>query len=415
LPETPKNQVKSTIDDRTTTEQYIKDYEHLLGILKRAIPAAQEGMSDINARKQKEQENKKPTSTSTRSSDDFWSANGNSSTANSSLGTVSNNNDNNKPVNEDDVPENNFKGNISHIKEGQYFVDDQGQHYLKTSRGARKVDKLDYERAQAQKITAKFEQEKAERLQVEAAAKHAINTTFTSFYAMRAAGQNLKDATSLEGHFENLEDLNQAFAQKLREVSRMGDELKAVAVNNAQNYAQAVTAANSTGTADYTAYGKALGALGGIAAGISADKAAKEAREELKAQREAHEKAIKARELKALTDIRKEIGNMFPEGGMPLSNHKINAPVLYLFAYSSNKTEWNQDKVVPLTISNVIPVYQYSDGSFPYISNVKRTFENGGISDPTVIGYFTDQAMAERYQESLLKVANQGRFLISEV
>src|SRR5690606_41017621 len=123
-----------------------------------------------------------------------------------------------------------------------------------------------------------------------------------------------------------LEDLNYAFAQKLNEVSRMGDELKTVSVQSVQNYAQAVSAANSTGNADYTAYGQALGALGGIAAGIKADKAAKEAREELRAQREAHERDIKARQLQALLNIRGEIDDMFPEGGMHLSSHKIKAP-----------------------------------------------------------------------------------------
>lgn len=44
--------------------------------------------------------------------------------------------------------------------------------------------------------------------------------------------------------------------------------------------------------------------------------------------------------------IREEINNMFPEGGMPLNSHKIDAPVLYLFAYASNKTEWKEDKMI---------------------------------------------------------------------
>src|SRR5690606_26367390 len=123
----------------------------------------------------------------------------------------------------------------------------------------------------------------------------------------------------------------------------------------------------------------------------------------------------KARQLKALLGIREEINNIFPEGGMPLSSHKIDAPVLYLFAYASNKTEWKEDKTVAMTVSNVIPVYRYSDGTYPYIANVKRTFENGGMSNPIVVGYFTDQAMAEKYQQSLAGVAEQGRFQVSYV
>src|SRR5690606_17315964 len=162
----------------------------------------------------------------------------------------------------------------------------------------------------------------------ETAATQAINTTFTSFYAMRAAGQNLKDASRLEGHFDNIEDLNHAFAQKLSEVSQMGSELRATSVQSVQNNANALAAANTTSTANNHGYGQALGALGGIAAGISADKAEQRAREELRKEREAHEKSIKARQLQALINVRDEIGTMFLEGGMPLSSHKINESVL---------------------------------------------------------------------------------------
>src|SRR5690606_5898748 len=86
-----------------------------------------------------------------------------------------------------------------------------------------------------------------------------------------------------------------------------------------------------------------------------------------------------------------------------------------LFAYNSNKNEWNEDKSVAMSVSNVIPVYRYSDGTYPYLSNVKRTFESGGMSNPIIVGYFTDRAMAEKYQQSLLGVANPGRFLISQI
>ncbi|PRD49400.1 hypothetical protein C5745_01920 [Sphingobacterium haloxyli] len=348
--------------------------------------------------------------TGTQHADDFWSDNGNRSSGNTTSSSA-----NRQSTRENAVSDSDFKGNLRHVKEGDYFKDDKGQHYQRTARGATKVDRYTFERAQANRITADFERREAERAHMEAVTTHAINTTFTSYYAMRTAGQNLKDATSLDGYFDNVEDLNQAFAQKLSEVSRMGEELKAVSVQSVQNYAHAVSAANSTANADYTAYGQALGALGGIAAGIKADKAAKEAREELRAQREAHERNIKARQLEALLNIRGEIDNMFPEGGMPLSSHKIDAPVLYLFAYASNKNEWNEDKTVAMTVSNVIPVYRYNDGTYPYIANVKRTFETGGMSNPVVVGYFTDQAMAEKYQQSLVDVADQGRFQVSHV
>jgi len=379
LPEIPANEIKTNIEYKSWTESLIYEYGTLIRVVRANIESAER---KINQAKEKssanqvaENENSKKASSSGQSSDDFWSDHGSRASDNSTSSSTTSRN----------------------------------------SGDSRKVDQYSSERAKANKITADFERREAERVQMESAATHAINTTFTSFYAMRAAGQNLKDATELDGYFENIEDLNRAFAQKLNEVSQMGEELKAVSVQSAQNNANALAAANTTSTADYTAYGQALGAFAGIAAGISADKAAKKAREELRAQRDGHERNIKARQLQALLNIRGEIDQMFPEGGMPLSSHKIDAPVLYLFAYTSNKNEWKEDKTVAMTVSNVIPVYRYSDGTYPYIANVKRTFETGGMSNPVVVGYFTDQAMAEKYQQSLLGVADQGRFLVSGV
>lgn len=417
LTEIPENEITSNVEFKWWTEGVITAYEGVIRFLKANIEIAEKELNSDSRKVSSEKVNEKGNNgvpSTTTSDEDFWSDNGNRTSNNTSSSSI-NSDSSAGSVDKNFVSASNFNSNLSHINEGEYFKDNNGQHYQRTADGAKIVDKYSYERAQANKITADFERQKVERIRVKAATTHAISTAFTSYYAMGVAGQNLKHASSFDGHFDNLEDLNYAFAQKLNEVSRMGDELKTVSVQSVQNYAQAVSAANSTGNADYTAYGQALGALGGIAAGIKADKAAKEAREELRAQREAHERSIKARQLKALMGIREEINNMFPEGGMPLSSHKIDAPVLYLFAYASNKNEWNEDKTVAMTVSNVIPVYRYSDGTYPYVANVKRTFENGGMSNPIVVGYFTDQAMAEKYQQSLVDVADQGRFKVSHV
>lgn len=399
--------VSRNFDDFNYLDKLSNSYTINTGVCKKVIGSNQASIEiakkESEAKKREEVVSKGEESKSAVD-DDFWSSTG-----------KANSQSNNTVAAENSlIAESNFQNNLSHIKEGEFFKDSDGQYYQKTARGAKVVDKSTYERVQANKITADFQRREAERQHMEAVTTHAINTTFTSFYAMNAAGQNLKNATVLEGHFENVEDLNRAFAQKLREVSRMGDELRATSMQSTQNYARAVTAANATTATDY-AYGEVLSTVGGIAAGISADKAAKKAREELREQRAAHERDIKARQLIALMDIRGEIDNMFPEGGMPLSSHKITAPVLYLFAYSSNKTAWKQDKTVPVTLSNVIPVYRYSDGSYPYVSQIKRTFENADVTDPVIIGYFTDQATAEKYQQSFVEMAHHGRFLLNQV
>jgi len=365
LKEIPSAEIKTNLEYKSTTEGIILEYELSIKAIKGRIETAQKMVDKFKEKpseaKVAESEKSQTSSSSLQSNDDFWSE--------------------------------------SNRNSGE----------------ARKVDNYSSERAKANKITADFERREAEQLHMESAATQAIASTFTSFYATRAAGQNLQDASKLEGHFDNIEDLNRAFSQKLSEVSEMGSELRSTSIQSAQNQANSLAAANTTSTSNYTAYGQALGALGGIAAGISADKAEQRARDELRKERDAQEKIIKARQLEALLSIREEIGKMFPEGGMPLSSHKINEPVLYLFAYYSNKSEWGENKTINMAISNVIPIYRYSDGTYPYISNVKRTFESGGISNPTIVGYFTDRNMAEKYLQSLKEVAEQGRFLLSNI
>jgi len=127
------------------------------------------------------------------------------------------------------------------------------------------------------------------------------------------------------------------------------------------------------------------------------------------------EARIKKEKLDALITIRTEIGKVYTEGGMPLSSHKITAPVLYVFAYNTNKADWDKNQSVAMSISNVISVYRYSDGTYPYTSNVKQTFENAGINSPVLMGYFTNKTEAENYRNSLLDVAPNAKFAVKEV
>lgn len=303
-----------------------------------------------------------------------------------------------------------FKGGLDDIKEGDYFKDDKGNYYHKENGAAHKADKAAYDRHAANKIYKQMELKEIERQQRDAAFKQNWDNVSTSFYAMSMAKEGLRDASSLGSGFSNIEELNAAYRQKLRQISAMGSQMQAASTQGAQAYTNIV----GRGANGYD-YSGALGAIGGIAAAIGANKAEKDAREELKRQRAAEEAKIKEAQFKALTAIRTEIGKMFTEGGMPLSTHKITAPVLYVFAYSSKKAEWNKNQNIPMSISNVIPVYRYSDGTYPYTSNVKRTFESAGIENPVLIGYFTHQAEAENYRSSLLDVAPNAKFTVNEV
>ncbi|QIG90365.1 hypothetical protein G6R40_12185 [Chryseobacterium sp. POL2] len=346
------------------------------------------------------------TTSNNKTTDDFW---GDGSSSKKST-TSNNNNKDLYPKDENFVADSKFKDKLSGVKEGEYFTDGAGGYYKKELGGARKVDKMVYEREAANKIYEKMERQEAERQQRDAEFKQNWDNMSTSFYAMSAAKEGMRDAKDLGSGYSSIEELNAAFNQKMRQVSAMGSQMQASTNQAVQAYSNVI----STGSSGYD-YSGYTNAIGTIASAISANKAENEAREELKRQRAEEEARIKKVQLDALIAIRTEIGKVYTEGGMPLSAHKITAPVLYVFAYNSNKADWDKNQSVPMSISNIIPVYRYSDGTYPYTSNVKRTFENAGISSPVLMGYFTNKSEAENYRSSLLEVAPNAKFAVKEV
>ena len=303
-----------------------------------------------------------------------------------------------------------FKNKLSGIKQGEYFTDGAGGYYKKELGGARKVDKAAYELASAKKIYNKMAREQEERQQRDADFKRNWDNINTSFYAMSSAREGLADASDLGSGFADVEQLNKAFNQKMREISAMASQVQAASTQAAQAYSKTIgTGSNGY---DYSGY---TNAIGGIAAAIAANKAQKDAQEELRRQRDEEHARIKKAEHAALISIRSAINKTFKEGGMPLSTHNISAPILYLFAYNSPKAEWEQNKFVPMTVTNVIPVYRYSDGTYPFKANVDRIFEQGGLSSPVLMGYFTKKEAAESYRNSLLELAAKGKFTIKTV
>ncbi len=378
--------------------------------VKKKKEAEEKKQSGSDTNRQKEGGGNQQVEKGNATNDDFW---GDGSSSKKSSHSTSNSVNSNKdlyPRDENFVADSKFKNKLNGVKEGEYFTDGAGGYYKKELGGARKVDKMVYEREAANKIYEKMERQEAERQQRDAEFQQNWDNVSTSFYVMSAAKEGMRDASDLGSGFQNIEELNAAFNQKMRQVSAMGSQVQAAATQGAQAYANLI----GTGSSGYD-YSGAVGALGGIAASISANRAQNRAREELKEQRAAEEARIKKMQLDALVAVRTEIGKVFIEGGMPLSAHKITAPVLYVFAYNSNKADWNKNQNVAMSISNVIPVYRYSDGTYPYTSNVKRTFENEGLSNPILMGYFTNKSEAENYRNSLLEVAPNAKFTVKNV
>src|SRR5690606_2904232 len=187
------------------------------------------------------------------------------------------------------------KGGLDDIKDEEYFEDDKGNHFQKEKDGARKVEKAVYERHSANKVYKQMELREAGRQQRDAEFSQNWDNLSTSFYTMSNAQQGLRDASNLNGHFKTIEELNEAFAQKMIEISNIGSALKQSSTQAIQAYSSTLSSA-STGY-DYSGYTNTIGAIGSA---IASNKAEKKAREELRVQRAEQEAKIKERELKAL-------------------------------------------------------------------------------------------------------------------
>lgn len=391
----------------------ITDFENLSQKEREEKEKLEKQKKEVEEKKKKEEtakkeknENNKQTTSNNKTTDDFWEDGSSSKTATNSNG----NNKDLHPKDESFIADSKFKNNLNGLNEGDYFTDGAGGYYKKESGGARKLDEVVYEREAANKIYEKMERQEKERQQRDAEFKQNWDNMSTSFYAMSVIKEDMRDASRLGSGYSSMEELNAAFNQKMRQVSSLGNQMQASTTQAVQAYSSLMNK-DSMGY-DYTGYTNAIASIG---AAISANKAEKDAREQLKKQRAEEEARIKKVQLDALIAIRTEIGKVYTEGGMPLSTHKVTAPILYVFAYNSNKADWDKNQNVAMSISNVIPVYRYNDGTYPYSSNVKRTFENAGVSSPVLMGYFTNKSEAENYRNSLIDVAPNAKFAVKEV
>ncbi len=301
-----------------------------------------------------------------------------------------------------------FEGGLRHVKEGEFFKDSSGNFYRKENGMVHPVSKAMYDRAIAQERQEAIDQRNAQVAEAKNIVNQAQELFVSNFYAQGLAN-NLREAGKLNGDYKNIDDLNEAFNQQLAAIRQQAAELQNTTVKNMQSYTTLMTTGNNA------TYSGVASAVGSAVAVLSSGNAERKAREELYRQRSEQEALIKEREFKALVSLRNTISKTFSQGGMPLSSHRVNTPVVYLFAYSSNNDDWKKNAQLPLKISNVVPFHRQSDGGYPYVTQVNQLFERAGMIHPTIVGYFTDKNEADSYRKALLELAPNARFVISEV
>lgn len=381
--------------------------------------AEQKRLAEEKARKEKEVSKGEKSSASTQQND-FW---GENSKGNKTETPTKNFVPSNVSVEQYRSYPEEFKTN-----DGKYIAKDNG-HLVYISESEYNQRKADHQAnlvQQGEQARAKLQEKQNQqaqatldnihRQQQESIARKERSDAYmqsASYYAQDAsyAREARIDASGFQQNHTNLESLQADYNRKIQQLRQAGEQ-ENIANQGAYANAAAGIAEAGFGSSEIS---QSAGQLGAMIGGMVSSSNENKARQELKRQRDEQTARIKAAKTQALMELRAGISKTFPDGGMPISSHKITAPILYVFAYNSNKAEWEKDQSVPMNVSNVIPVYRYKDGTYPYTANVKRTFEAAGLKEPILMGYFTDKNEAEKYRHSLLELAPDANLIIKDI
>jgi Uncharacterized protein conserved in bacteria with the myosin-like domain len=230
-----------------------------------------------------------------------------------------------------------------------------------------------------------------------------------SFYAAQAqkeAKAGLRELSTLAGSFESLEELEAAYQSQRMALASQQEQLTEAGRNHV---AASMDYAFKDADAKVGAYKGLATGLANLASDAAADKAAREARAQLEAERSRQEAAIKERKRQQMLSMRRALIKNSPDGGVPLSFHKVAGNDLYFFSYVLPKTGIETENPTIL-VSNVYRIQRYSDGSWPFKKSLQNELKKAaGTTDAVVmVGYYTLEADAKKMYESFISLAGKS-------
>lgn len=235
------------------------------------------------------------------------------------------------------------------------------------------------------------------------------NNLHNTFYAAQAASDSrtrLNENSKLSGNYGSVQELEAEFNQKYNAISYDTQQYKEA---SSQSIQQGANLLFNDGTATGQATGEFVGLLGAMVNNASAEKEARERREQLEKQRKEEETKIKQRKWNAIVELRAKLFEQFADGGTPLSKHNIQQPQVYCFVYSIDPATLKETQP-NLYISNVFPVAQYSDGTWPFkntlVADIKKKTKTSGV---VLMGYYTQKDLAEQMRNGLINLSPKAQ------
>ncbi|HEY1018222.1 MAG TPA: hypothetical protein VGE25_04455 [Sediminibacterium sp.] len=225
--------------------------------------------------------------------------------------------------------------------------------------------------------------------------------------AIRNGKENLAALSSLNGSYNSVQELEAAFYQQssaIRSEVQNLEQARNAKLSNAVN-------GNFNGNSTERAIGQSMQLIGGIINSSKAAKEEREAREALRAERERQLAAIAAAKIKARIGMRNQLLRSFPNGGTPLTSHKVVLPEVYMFAYLTDMSAFDKEQSV-VAVSNVFPVKQYSDGTFPYKTSVISKLKGYAPGEVMLVGYYGEKDKAEQMRKAFVNLAAQSELTV---
>lgn len=241
------------------------------------------------------------------------------------------------------------------------------------------------------------------------ALSQSLQQNFYHSEAIRTGKQNLANLSRLSGTYESVEQLEADFNYQYNAIRGQVDNIR-----DARNARLNNAAGTLNGNSTEVAIGQSMQKIGGMINHMKAEKEERKAQEALAAERQRQLAAIEAAQNQARINLRHKLLESFPGGGTPLTSHKVGLPQVYLFGYIVDKTSLT-NRYATVSVSNVFPVAQYSDGTFPLKTIVANKLRGLGTGEIVLVGFYGDKNAAEKMRNAFLNMAARSELGVRAV
>ncbi|MES2650990.1 MAG: hypothetical protein V4663_04585 [Bacteroidota bacterium] len=219
--------------------------------------------------------------------------------------------------------------------------------------------------------------------------------------AVRESRDNLNESTSLKQTYATVESLMQDFNLKM---SQIKNQVNTLTENNKAEFNSRVD--NSFNGPKDAGINAGLKIIGGIVNDAKEKKEREYYKEKLEKEKNEKLKEIETTKRRMLTNVRQQLFSEFKEGKLPLSSSNINAATVYFFFYAYDPARLSYEAPT-LYVSNVFPISQYSDGTWPFKANILSEITGISPYEERLNGYYMSEEEGKALMTGMVDIFKQ--------